>query len=160
MILLKQLNSKSSNLSLNPQLKTFLWKCFQITLLFFVLTLLTVRKVAAVGISYQRTANTPNIYSSIPREYVSTTANIIIIVSPGDLAVSYNVLFWRPNTAAPANSPFRNHWLFCLLSQEIVEFKFCLMPTFHIWLRFLLVKSTGKQILCNCKLRPCFYNFL
>ena len=62
--------------------------------------------MAAITITYQNTAATAYFYSSFTLAYTSSGANISVIVNPSS-AANYNILFWRPGTTAPGQTPFQ-----------------------------------------------------
>lgn len=64
--------------------------------------------IAAVTITFQASASSDNFYSSFTLGYVSSGANFSVIVNPSTTpTANYNILLWRPNTAAPSQTAYQ-----------------------------------------------------
>jgi hypothetical protein len=76
--------------------------------LLVLLAILSLPHIQTITVNFQKALATPNIYSSFAAGYVSAATNLTAIVSPSDLSASYSVLFWRPATASPSDTPLKN----------------------------------------------------
>jgi len=77
-------------------------------LIIVLLTFLLVTHATGMIVNFQKTVSAPNIYSSFALGFVSASTNLTAIVNPIDLSATYSILFWRPGTSYPQDTPFKS----------------------------------------------------